>query len=142
FSPIPPLLTLALSYLYKMFGYKVEILKAVTWGIIVFNDLAIFAILKKLTKNQNLSVLGVFLYVLVQPFLEGNMMWFDLAIVPPILASLYFFFSERTIKNIFLIGLFLGIAAFTKQTTGVFLILTLVILFFEKVKPKQILIFL
>ncbi len=117
--PYPPVLTMALSIVYKLFGYKLIVLKIFTWLIILVNDILIFLIAKKLAKKNIFALASLSLYVVTQPFLEGNQLWFDLAIVPSVLLGLLFLLN----KKYFLSGLSLGIAILTKQTAGLFLIL-------------------
>ena len=116
--PYPPVLAMALSIVYKLFGYKLIALKVFTWLIILANDILIFLISKKLTKSFKFSVLSLVFYVTIQPFLEGNQLWFDLAIVPTVLFSTYYLLQ----KKYFWSGLFLGAAILTKQTAGLYLI--------------------
>jgi len=116
--PYPPVLAMALSIVYKLFGYKLIALKVFTWLIILANDILIFLISKKLTKSFKFSVLSLAFYVTIQPFLEGNQLWFDLAIVPTVLFSTYYLLQ----KKYFWSGLFLGAAILTKQTAGLYLI--------------------
>jgi 4-amino-4-deoxy-L-arabinose transferase-like glycosyltransferase len=117
--PYPPVLTMALSIVYKLFGYKLIVLKVFTWLIILVNNVLIFWIVKKITKKNIFAFASLFLYVFVQPFLEGNQLWFDLAVVPFVLLGTIFLLN----KKYFLSGLSLGVAILTKQTTGLFLIL-------------------
>jgi len=116
--PYPPVLTIALSIVYKLFGYKLIVLKVFTWLIILVNDVLVYLIAKKITKKNAFALASLSLYVLVQPFLEGNQLWFDLAIVPTVLFSTYYLLQ----KKYFWSGLFLGVAILTKQTAGLYLI--------------------
>ena len=117
--PYPPILTMALSIVYKLFGYKLIVLKVFTWLTILANDILIFLVAKKLTKKNIFALISLSLYVVTQPFLEGNQLWFDLAIVPPVLLGMLFLLN----KKYFLSGLSLGVAILIKQTAGLFLIL-------------------
>lgn len=138
----PPLLTTTLSYIYSVFGYKVEVLKIVTWIIILTIDFLIFLIVKELSKSDKNALLAVFLFALLQPFLEGNMLWFDLAFTPFILAGSFFVF--KYLKNkprqelVFMGGFFLAVALLIKQLAGVFLIFSILYLALIK-KRKEIL---
>ncbi len=116
--PYPPLLTLFLSGWYRVFGYQLIALKALTWGVILVSDVLIYLSLKKLMKSARAALVGVLFYALLQPFLEGNQLWFDLAIVPFVLAGFYFWVG----KKYFWSGLMLGLAALIKQTTGLYLV--------------------
>lgn len=126
--PYPPLLTLVLAFLYKLFGYMPSVLKIFTWVLILINDYLIFNIVRKLAAKDKFALIATALYVLTQPFLEGNQLWFDLAIVTPILLGINFLFVAKTVKKIILSGLFFGVAALIKQTSGLFLIAGLIYL--------------
>ena len=91
----PPLLTWTLAGLYGVFGYQLWILQGVAWFLILVADLLVFKIVWFLTKNFKAALVGLLLYVLVQPFLEGNMLWFDTAIVAPVLAGTYFMLKRQ-----------------------------------------------
>lgn len=136
--PYPPLLTMALSFIFKIFGYKLIVLKLFTWMLILSVDVLIFVIAKVLTKNIKYSTFALIFYITAQPFLDGNMLWFDLAIVPPILLATLFMFKKPLIKNLFFAGLFFGAAALIKQTTGIFLIACILWLVLRKIDVKKI----
>src|SRR6266478_1841842 len=78
----PPLLVNILAILYKIFGYKLVVLKIFGWLSILISDLLIFKIITKIVKKRNSALFGVLIYVILQPILEGNMVWPDLFIVP------------------------------------------------------------
>lgn len=140
--PYPPLLTMTLSVIFKIFGYKLIVLKLFTWMLILTVDVLIFVIVKLLTKNIKYSVFALIFYVIAQPFLDGNMLWFDLAIVPPILLGSYFlicFLDQPTHKaSVVAAGLFFGVAALIKQTAGIFLIAGVLWLVLQRVEIKKI----
>lgn len=140
--PYPPLLTLVLSYVYRVFGYSLIVLQTVSWLTILASSVLVFLTSQKITKNENIALFTLGIYVLLQPFLEGDMLWFDIAIVLPILAGA--FFALRWIDkdsnqklNIFLVGLFFGIASLIKQTAGIFWIAFFVFLVFRKAKKLE-----
>lgn len=140
--PYPPLLTVVLSYIYKLFGYDLIVLQTVSWLTILASGVLVFLISQKITKSENIALFTLGIYVLLQPFLEGNMLWFDIAIVLPVLAGA--FFALRWIDkeddqglNIFLTGLFFGIASLIKQTAGIFWVAFFVFLVFRKAKRKE-----
>ncbi|MDO8503199.1 MAG: glycosyltransferase family 39 protein [bacterium] len=114
--PYPPLLTMGLSYIYSIFGYSLNILQSVAWLTILTSTLLVFLVARQFTKKDDLALIATAVYVFLQPFLEGNMLWFDTAIVPAILLGLYFALRN----NWFLAGIFLSVAMLTKQTTGLF----------------------
>ncbi len=132
--PYPPVLTMALSLVYKLFGYKLIVLKIFTWLIILANDVLIYLIVKKLTKRNIFAILSLIFYITTQPFLEGNQLWFDLAIVPFILLGTYFLVQPLHKASAAAAGLFFAVAALTKQTAGLFLVFTFLYLVFHKSK--------
>lgn len=131
--PYPPLLTMALAFVYKSFGYHLSVLQTVAWSVILASSLLVFLVIKKLTQRDGLALLGLAVYVFLQPFLEGNMLWFDIAIVPPLLLGTLF--AVR--KNILLTGLFFTLAVLIKQTAAIFLILFFVFLLVKRTKIKE-----
>lgn len=140
--PYPPLLTVALSYVFKIFGYSLINLKIITYLMIFINDLLIFFISKKILKNKLHSFIPLIFYIFIQPFLDGNMLWFDFAITTPLLFSLLFLFKAIDKKNLkfnfILSGIFLSIATLIKQTSGIFFIASLIFFLFNKFKIKEV----
>ncbi|MBI3397552.1 glycosyltransferase family 39 protein [Candidatus Woesebacteria bacterium] len=136
-QPYPPLLPVLLSLLFKIFGYNLVVLKSFTWLLILFNDTLVFLLVKKLTKSTTGALFGALTLASIQPFLDGNMLWFDLAIVTPILSGIYFLLSNKH-KDLLLSGFFFGIAALTKQTAGAYLLISLVYLLYKKQKIAKI----
>jgi len=133
--PYPPVLTMVLSIIYKLFGHKLIVLKVFTWLIILANDVLIFLIAKKLTKKNIFALASLSLYVVTQPFLEGNQLWFDLAIVPSVLLGLLFLLN----KKYFLSGLSLGAAILTKQTVGLYLVFGILYIAYRERSLKKLL---
>ena len=148
--PYPPVLTMALSILYKIFGYKLTVLKLATWLIILANDILIFLIAKKLTKKNIFAFSSLIFYILTQPFLEGNQLWFDLAIVPPILLGVLFLLqpshkqslSQGLKASAAAAGVAFAVASLTKQTTGIFLAFTLLYLIIQRTSIRNLILFL
>lgn len=130
----PPVLTVILSIIYKVFGYNLEILKLTTWLLILCNDLLIYKITSKLTKNKAFSLVAVAAYVLIQPFLDGNQLWFDFALTTPLLFGLLFYLN----KNLLLSGIFFAVAALTKQTGAFFYLITLFWLIYTKESKRGV----
>ena len=122
--PYPPVLTLTLSYIYKVFGYGINILKTFSWLVILSSSVCVWLLTKEITGKSVAALTALAFYVLTQPFLEGNMMWFDIAVVPPLLLGAYFLLRH----NLFASGFFLSLAGFTKQTGGLFYVVVLVYL--------------
>src|SRR5258708_4303744 len=115
----PAILISTLSVLYKIFGYKILVLKIVGWSSILVSDLLIFQIILKITKKQNTALFGVLIYVILQPILEGNMVWPDLFIVPFLLLT----FLLLIHKKYFWSGVAIGLAFLTKQTAALYIVL-------------------
>lgn len=133
--PYPPLLTMGLSWMYGLFGYDVWVLKVSAWIIILASSLLVFFTTWEITQKYAYAVTTLGFYVLFQPFLEGNMLWFDIAIVPLILLGLLFLLKEK----LFLSGLFLATAVLTKQTAGIYFIFALLyLLFIKKISINQL----
>lgn len=145
--PYPPLLTLLLAGVYKIFGFKILVLKIFTWVLVVIGDVFIFKITKLITLSSAVSSLSLLIYVLIHPFLDGNMLWFDTALVAPILVAAYFgikYFNKDldSFKNLFLSGLFLGFALLTKQTAIVFIASIVFLILFTRKRFKNVVILL
>lgn len=126
--PYTPLLTMFLAFVYKIFGYNILVVKTFTYALILINDLFIFKITSKLTKDSKWGIFAVVFYILTQPFLEGNQLWYDLAISTPILISLWFLLN----KKYFVTGITLAIAFLTKQNSVLFLAIALIYAFKDK----------
>jgi uncharacterized membrane protein YhaH (DUF805 family) len=124
----PPLLINILAILYKIFGYNVWVLKTLVWTGIIFSDFIVFLILKKLVKKENLALIGAVMYIILQPILEGNMIWPDLFIVP----FLLFGFLLLLNKKYFWAGLTIGLAVLVKQTGVLFLGISGLYLIYER----------
>lgn len=140
--PYPPFLSVILAYIYKIAGFKVEILQVITWSIILLSDFFVYFNSLKLTKSKKIALATLLFYVILQPFLDGNMLWFDIAIVLPMLVGTYLTLDwiERgdVGYNILLAGLFLGASSLIKQTTGIFVVLFLAVLFMSKAGKQVI----
>lgn len=117
--PYPPFLVLLLSFVYKVFGYKVVVLKTFTWLLILLSDVSVFLTVKKTVDSERWAVIGVLFFVIIQPFLQGNMLWVDTFLVLPVLLGIYFLLKSR----LFLCGLFFAMAVFSKQTAVVYLLI-------------------
>lgn len=138
----PPLLVTCLALLYKIFGYKLVVLEIFGWVTILISDLLIFSILRKLvSNNRSLSLrdwrlvfVGVFVYAILQPILEGNMVWPDLFMTPFLLATIYLILD----KKYFFGGIVIGLALLTKQTAGLYVICSMVYVVFLSRSYKKL----
>lgn len=116
--PYTPFLVMVLSFVYKIFGFSVEILRSFTWVMILINDILIFLILKQISNKLFLNIFFIAAYIVLSSFLDGNMLWVDSATVIPLLLSIYFsidWIKQRKQLNLFLTTFFLGITILTKQ---------------------------
>ena len=138
--PYPPLLTIILSIWFSIFGYSVPALQGITWLILAINDILIYLILLSITKNRIIGLLGLSSYIALQPFLEGNMLWFDIAVTIPILLGTLFALKVKPNSRIFLAALMFAAAALIKQTGGLFYLGFLAWLLIQKVKRNDFLI--
>lgn len=139
-----PLLTLILSVVYKLFGYKLIVLKIFTWLLILTSDILIFLISRKLFGKKLMAFLPLAIFVFLQPVLEGNMLWFDLAFLPFLLFSVYLIISWAENKKwnyLFATGLFLSICLLIKQQSVLLVVAFLFFLKAKKVSLKEVFVF-
>lgn len=132
-----PFLIFCLSIIYKIIGVSVVSMKIATLILIVIGDLLLFLILREVTKNFAATIFVLSIYILLQPILEGNMLWFDLATVPFVLGGIYLLLKEKILVG----GIMFAIAALTKQNLVVMLIAVAVYILFSK-RKKDFFIFL
>ena len=128
-----PLLTIILSFVYKTFGYKLLTLEIFTWLVILASDLLIFLISFKMLGKKLSSLIPMIIFITLQPFFEGNMLWFDLATLPFILASIYFLFD----KKYFWSGIFIALAILVKQQIVIFLIGYFIYFWIKKINLRR-----
>lgn len=136
-NPYPPLLTVILSGLFGLFGYSVIALKVFTWILIVFSDVVFILILDLFMERENPKLLFLFSFIVLRTFLDGNMLWFDNALVLPLLIS--FYWMLKWIKNPQSIDLILSLIALTvtvliKQTALLYFLIPLVLILLKRVK--------
>lgn len=133
--PYTPLLTASLAYLYKVFGYNIWVVKIFTYVLILINDLVIFKITSKISKSTKWGIFAVIFYILTQPFLDGNQLWFDFAISTPILLGLWFVIDKKYLWS----GVAFAVAFLIKQNSALFLIFALIYTFRNKNSYKLLL---
>lgn len=141
--PYPPGLVWLLAAIFNIFGYSPQVLKILTWTLILAGNLVAFMILKKIIKQQTVALFFLGIFIFLQSFLDGNMLWFDNATVLPLLLSFYFawewinelslrlknrsfeflsYDNKQETKSLFLTGLFLAVAVMIKQTAILYLL--------------------
>jgi hypothetical protein len=128
-----PLLTYILLGVYKIFGFKLLILKVFTYILIAATDFMIFLNIKKITNKNILSISALILFILLQPIFDGNMLWFDIAVTLPVLISIYF-----VNNNLFLSGLFIAISFLIKQQSVLLALPIFIYLLANKTDIKDI----
>ena len=122
-----------------------EIAKIWSMGIIIITHILLFLVGKGLIKN-NFKVLVVnILYLVWQPFFEGWVLWIDnflpLFLLPAFYFCFQYFFNKGRYRNLFLGGLFLGIAVVFKQTVIPLSLLMLIYVLFYTRKINLVSIF-
>lgn len=145
-NPYPPVLPYFLLGYFKLFGLNLFSLKLITTLIISLVDLLIFLIVTKIFGKQ-IALLSLAIFIILQPILEGNGLWFDLFLTPFLLLVLYLLnktflnIKEKLLVNyVLFLGVILGLTFLIKQTTGfIFLSLLLFLSFVFKKKSKRLL---
>lgn len=138
--PYQPLLPLILANVYNFFGYNLSTLQSFTWFLIILSDVLIFLISLKTFGKKLISLVPLILFIPLQTFSDGNMLWFDLATLPFILSGILAYVYLNGLKRYFWLGFFLSAAFFIKQQTGIS-ILFLVIAFLYKKYFRELLFF-
>jgi hypothetical protein len=135
-----PLLTYVLTLVYNLFGFSVDVLKVFTWVLVVANDILIYLIVKKFTGKNTLAFASLALYVFIQPVFEGNLLWFDLALVTPLLISIYLFASWLVgggKMKLFWMGLFISLGFLIKQQAALIFLPFIIYLIIKKIKLSE-----
>lgn len=106
-----PLLIGKLAPFYQIFGVGILQLKVFTWILVLFTDVLLYLISRKLWgKKVAFIILAVF--PLWQLFYDGNGLWFDLFLAP-FGVALYYLIS---VKKYLLAGIVFSLGLLTKQT--------------------------
>src|SRR3989344_6747255 len=79
--PYPPLPIWFLAGWFRLVEISVANLQLLTWGLIAAIDGLLFWITSKRYGSQA-ALIGISFFVLFQPLLAGNGLWFDLLLVP------------------------------------------------------------
>lgn len=137
----PPLLTLLLAYTYLFFGHSLVVLKGISWLVILATGILVYLVSKQAFKKEEIALLSLASYVFVQPFVVGNMIWFEFLVAPLVLLGLLLFLrylDNKRLIEIFGAGFFLALASTTKQVAGVFLALVGIYLLLKKFSWKSL----
>ena len=140
--PYQPLLPLILANVYKIFGYNLSTLQNFTWFLIILSDVLIFLISLKTLGKKFISLVPLVLFIPLQSFSDGNMLWFDLAIVPFTLFGIFLFLYLDGLKKYFWLGAFLSVAFFIKQQTGISILFLTIFLLCKKCFRELLFVFL
>lgn len=112
-----PLMLFDLALFYKIFGIGVMQLKVFTWVLILFSDVLVFTLTRKLW-DKKVAFFSLVTYVLWLLFYDGNGLWFDFYM--GILAFCSFYFARQ--KKWVWTGVFWALAFISKQTAVWFLV--------------------
>ncbi len=119
--PYQPLTLYLLKFWYIMFGFSVSSLRLAHILLTLINDILLGSVVYKLNKSVLITLISLALYILWQPLLEGNGLWFDSFLIIPALLAYFFTYrvisGEKSYKNTFLASFFLGTLFIIKQTS-------------------------
>ncbi len=134
--PYPPGLILYLALTFKFLGFSAESLKYSFFFLVLLTDCVFFTALYM--KKKSLLVIFFFLiYILLQPFLDGNLLWFDYATTLPILAGyvcLCLWIDKKKGSYILIGSIFLSIAVLIKQISIIYFAGFFIFYFLERKK--------
>lgn len=136
--PYTPGLIFLQTLIFNFFGYNPLVLKIYAWVLILITDILIYFILSKV--NKNIAPFFLLVFVLLQSFFDGNMVWFDCAFeIPILLASLFLndYLKKRDSKKLFFISSALAMAIFIKQIAVIFYLGFIAIFIFSKLPSKK-----
>ena len=85
-NPYAPIFTGFLYFFFKVFGLSLSNLKLLTWGIIFASDIIIYRIASR-RYGHIAGLLALSFFVIFQPLLDGNGLWYDLALTPVLLLA-------------------------------------------------------
>ncbi len=115
----PPLSVYLTSFYFNLTGYTLNSYKALTYGIIMVNDVLLYSISVWIWKNKRIATAVCLLYIFLQVPLEGNSLWHELMFLPLLLLSyvcLCKYIASKSLKFIVFSGISVGIAFLIKQT--------------------------
>lgn len=128
-TPYFPLLPEVLSKYFMLFGATVINLKIFTYITILISDLVIFLFAYKISKSKLKGILAVLTFVFLNISFGGNGLWFELALTPLIIFSLFILYMYKNKPpHIFFAGLALGTAVIVKQNAALFYLPVLLLL--------------
>jgi len=104
-------------------------MRVIHLALIAINQVILFIIGKKIFGSSKKAILVNVLYLVWQPYFEGNVLWIESFITPLILLS-YYFLEEKKKVSYFTGGFLLGIALFFKQVLIPLILAVFLYLFF------------
>ena len=87
-NPYLPLFTGFLHLFFSVVGLSLTNLKLLTWAIIALSDGLIFWIVRK-RYGKKAALFALSFFIIFQPLLDGNGLWFDLALAPILLLAFH-----------------------------------------------------
>lgn len=132
--PYFPTLPYVLLFFFKILGFTPTNLQFLTMLIIMTIDLLFWSVAKTIY-GQRLAAILLGVFIPLQVLLEGNGLWFDLALVPILLLVLLIFVNFTKQHNaawFVVMGLLLGVGFTIKQTAIVYGISLLAFLFVQR----------
>lgn len=112
-NPYVPVFTWILQLYFSVVSISITNLKLITWTIILVTDILVFTITKK-HFGKNTAIAALVFFVIFQPLLDGNGLWYDLSLAPVLLLAFHFqspillglsFFIKQSVIWLFIIYL-------------------------------------
>lgn len=135
-----PLLPIVLAFFYKTFGTNLLVLKIFSWVIILISDFLIFLISLKMLGRKVLALLPLAIFVALQPAFDGDMLWYDTAILPTFLGAILIFLYWLGSKKrylLFLTGILLSLTLLIKQQSVLLVLAFLLFMFYKRASVKD-----
>ncbi len=137
-NPYFPLLSLILSWFFIIFGISVINLKILTWVLVLISYLGVYSLTLKLSGNKSKSLLASICYLTLQYSFGGNGLWFELALTPFLVWSIWSIYAKDEKRYLLLSGFLLSLAFFIKQNAALFLFPLLILVYFKKKDIKDV----
>ncbi len=107
-------------------------------SIVGLTHVLLFLVSKKLFKSNLFTLIPSLLYLIWQPFFEGDVLWID-SFVPPLLLGAYYFLISQSKKwNLFWAGILLGVSLLLKQVAGPLIVLIGLYLLYKERSIKKV----
>ncbi|HEY5601208.1 MAG TPA: glycosyltransferase family 39 protein, partial [Patescibacteria group bacterium] len=144
-NPYPPLLTLFLALIFKVFGYEAVVGKITAWIFIIATDIAVFYFAKIIYKKLTLALVSLFFWVILSVYLEVNGLWFEQVSIPFLILGVLFLDRAFKLKNnsrLVISGIFFAIPLAIKQTAFWLFIPAVFLIFLKTQKIENVIRFL